>query len=73
MEIRHYPDPSLKQPASKVADPGEVTDKLEEMVRLMQESKGVGLAATQVGDGRRFFIINVEGQPGKKRCSSTRS
>ena len=65
MHIVQYPDSVLKNPAQKVADPAEVADKVEAMAKTMHDHKGVGIAATQVGISKRFFIMNVEGDPGK--------
>jgi peptide deformylase len=67
MEIVQYPAPVLKTPTEKVTDLKEVAERVEEMACTMHEAKGVGLAATQVGIGKRFFVFNVEGEPGKDR------
>ena len=67
MHILTYPNPLLRKPAETVEDLGELTAEAEEMFRVMYANKGVGLAATQVGIGKRFFVINVEGQPGKEQ------
>jgi peptide deformylase len=37
------------------------------MLQLMRESKGVGLAAPQVGLNIRMFVMNATGQPGDDR------
>jgi len=63
MDILTYPNPLLRKPAEAVEDLGALTAEAEEMLRVMYANKGVGLAATQVGIGKRFFVINVEGQP----------
>lgn len=65
MDIQRYPDPVLKTPTATVGDPQEVAGEVEEMVRVMHEHKGVGLAANQVGIAKRVCIINVEGETGK--------
>lgn len=67
MHILVYPDPSLRKPAETVESADEVADKVEEMFRLMHENKGVGLAATQVGIGKRFFVMNLEKEEGKEQ------
>jgi peptide deformylase len=36
--------------------------KLDEMIAFMRKSKGVGLAAPQIGDSRRFFVAEFDGQ-----------
>jgi peptide deformylase len=60
LEILKYPHPTLK----KVAEPvkhEEITDELRatfaEMADLMNDARGVGLAAVQVGILKRFFIM----------------
>jgi peptide deformylase len=59
-QIRQYPDPALRLRATEV---GEVDDALgdlvERMSRLMQEARGVGLAAPQVGVLRRILVYQV--------------
>jgi peptide deformylase len=65
MEILVYPNPLLRKPAEVVRDLGDVDKECEEMFRIMYEHKGVGLAATQVGIDRRFFIMNAGGTPSK--------
>jgi len=66
MDILVYPDPFLRKAADVVDDLAEVDRSVEEMLRTMYDHHGVGLAATQVGIGRRFFVMNVEQQPGKE-------
>jgi peptide deformylase len=59
-QIRQDPDPALRLRATEV---GEVDDALgdlvERMSRLMQEARGVGLAAPQVGVLRRILVYQV--------------
>ena len=65
MDILVYPDPFLRRPAEVVRDMELIGEESEEMFRVMYDHKGVGLAATQVGIGKRFFIMNTEGDPAK--------
>jgi peptide deformylase len=63
-QLTLYPQPVLR----KVAEPVEAFDPdLEETVRAMLEcmyrSKGVGLAAPQVGLRRRILCVNPTGEP----------
>jgi peptide deformylase len=39
---------------------GALRKKLDEMVLFMRKMKGVGLAAPQIGDSRRFFVAEFE-------------
>lgn len=63
--IRQYGDPVLRTPAERV----EVFDEAlvaeaHEMVRLMDDGRGVGLAAPQLGRLRRLIVIQpYEDQP----------
>lgn len=63
LTIIHWPDPRLKQPSKPVE---RFDDKLRllatRMLELMKESKGVGLAAPQVGVNLRLFVMNPTGQ-----------
>jgi len=59
-QIRQYPDPALRLPANEVEDVGDaVTELVERMTRLMQEARGVGLAAPQVGVLRRVLVYQT--------------
>lgn len=57
LKLRYYPDPILR----KVAEPVDTFDaELEELARSMVETmhreRGIGLAAPQVGVGRRLIV-----------------
>jgi peptide deformylase len=56
-QIRQYPDPVLRLTAREVEvfDEG-LTALVERMGRLMQEARGVGLAAPQIGISRRVLV-----------------
>jgi peptide deformylase len=60
-QIRQYGDPVLRMRAEPVE---QVDDELrrmgERMVSLMHDADGIGLAATQVGILRRFFVFRNE-------------
>jgi peptide deformylase len=60
-QIRQYGDPVLRMRAEPVE---QVDDELrrtgERMVALMHDADGIGLAATQVGILRRFFVFRDE-------------
>lgn len=62
MNIVFYPDPVLRQKAKPLTEINkEVCKKAEEMMELMHQAQGVGLAAPQVGWPVRLFIIDVDG------------
>ena len=68
LKIIEYPDPRLR----KVSKPIETIDaSVEELARrmleLMRQSKGVGLAAPQVGLNLRLFVMNPTPDPANDR------
>ena len=68
LQIIEYPDPRLK----KVSVPVEKFDSslkllAARMFELMRESRGVGLAAPQVGQNLRMFVMNHTGDPADDR------
>lgn len=67
MQILKYPHPVLKMKcvSLKRVD-AELLGWIDEMFEIMYETKGVGLAANQVGLPYRFFIINPTGDAEKK-------
>jgi peptide deformylase len=65
LRIISYPDPILRRVCLEVGDFGEPLRQLAaRMIELMHESKGVGLAAPQVGVPVRVFVCNPTGEPG---------
>lgn len=69
LRLRFYPDPVLRQKAAPV---GEVTEEVRkvaaEMVEIMKEEDGIGLAGPQVGVPWRIFVADVP--EGQKRSAS---
>ena len=62
MNIVNYPDPVLRQRAKPLTEINkEVYLQVEEMMELMYQAQGIGLAAPQVGWTVRLFIIDVDG------------
>ena len=60
-QIRQYPDPVLRLEAQQVeAFDQDLQQLVERMVRLMQDARGVGLAANQVGVLRRVFVVQPD-------------
>jgi peptide deformylase len=64
LQIVRWPDPRLKKASIPVE---RFDDRLRllvnRMLELMRQSKGVGLAAPQVGLNIRLFVMNPTGQP----------
>jgi peptide deformylase len=68
LKIVLWPDPRLRKMS---VDVEQFDDNLRtlvaRMLELMRQSKGVGLAAPQVGLNIRLFVMNATGQPGDDR------
>jgi peptide deformylase len=61
LKIRKFPDPVLKTKAQPVANiDGSLNHFVDSMVQTMYAAPGVGLAATQVGDGRRIVVLDTD-------------
>lgn len=59
-QIRQYPDSVLRLQAREVDEfDGSLAALAERMTRLMQEARGVGLAANQVGILRRVLVYQA--------------
>lgn len=64
LNIIAYPDPRLKKPSASVSVFDENLRLLAgRMFELMRQAKGVGLAAPQVAQNIRLFVMNATGQP----------
>jgi peptide deformylase len=62
-QIRQYGDPVLRMRADDVEGFDDELRKVgERMIQLMHDAEGVGLAATQVGIVRRFFVFTLDGE-----------
>src|SRR5690349_22769931 len=58
--VRQYPDPVLKNPAVRVAEPDDELRALTaRMADIMRASHGVGLAAPQIGVSRRVLVYGM--------------
>ncbi len=61
LEIFTYPDPVLSQKAVPVTDFGPKLKKLvKNMLFTMYHAPGIGLAAPQVGESIRMFVLDVD-------------
>ena len=62
-QIRQYGDPVLRMRADEVESFDDELRKMSaRMLGLMHDADGVGLAATQVGILRRFFVCTIDGE-----------
>ncbi len=58
--ILHYPDPRLRQKAELVTTvTPELRKLVDDMAETMYAAPGVGLAATQIGEPHRIFLIDI--------------
>ena len=56
-----WPDPRLRQPSEAVTDFGPARRALyQDLVDSMYAERGLGIAALQLGDARRVFIVEPE-------------
>ena len=63
-EVVLFPDPVLRKEAEEVTSfDDDLRSIVDGMFERMFESRGVGLAAPQVGLSRRIFVLNDEGDP----------
>ncbi|MEO0293944.1 MAG: peptide deformylase [candidate division WOR-3 bacterium] len=54
--IRIYPDLILKEKAKEVKDFSNIHYLIEEMIKVMEEEKGIGLAANQIGVASQVLV-----------------
>ena len=58
--ILHYPDPRLREKAQPVVQvTAAIKALVEDMAETMYAAPGVGLAATQIGEPHRIFVIDT--------------
>ncbi len=58
--ILHYPDKRLRERGEPVTDFGPELQRLvDDMAETMYAAPGVGLAATQLGERKRLFIVDI--------------
>ena len=65
LRIRIYGDPCLREvsePVDEIDD--EIKELAADMIEIMYENSGIGLAAPQVGIGKRLFVADTQEQEG---------
>jgi peptide deformylase len=61
--ILHYPDPRLREKGKPVTTVDDGIRKLiDDMAETMYAAPGVGLAAPQIGESVRIFVIDIAGE-----------
>jgi peptide deformylase len=64
MKIVHYPHPALRHPAKPLTSiDKELRIQCGQMIDLMYEAHGLGLAATQVALPFQLLVMNTSGDP----------
>lgn len=64
IRLRTWPDPVLREVALPVPEVTASIRRLaEQMLTIMHDAPGVGLAAPQVGVSLRLFVANATGEP----------
>ncbi|MFC5060363.1 peptide deformylase [Saccharothrix xinjiangensis] len=65
LPVRLFGDPALIQPAAQVTDfDKELRRLIRDLHDTLDDQRGAGLAAPQLGISRRVFVYNVEGTKG---------
>lgn len=62
VKILKYPDPVLREEARNISPydiDNDFLQKVASMFELMKSSNGAGIAANQIGDTRRFFLLGI--------------
>ncbi|HWS44357.1 MAG TPA: peptide deformylase [Acidimicrobiia bacterium] len=63
--IRVFGDPVLKRPTAPVTDiDGALVKLVDAMYETMYDAAGVGLAASQIGVQKRFFVYDIHDESG---------
>lgn len=66
-EIVKYPDPILQRPTEKVTEfDDELRTLADDMFESMYKAIGIGLAAPQIGVGKRMTVIDLSNQKDAK-------
>ncbi len=68
LKIAHYPEPvllTIGKPVLEHEFTGDLERVVADMFETMYEAGGVGLAAPQVFDSRRLFVMDVPDEEGK--------
>jgi peptide deformylase len=64
LNVIFYPDPRLKKYSEPVTGfDAPLAELAERMLQLMRQHRGVGLAAPQVGQNVRLFVMNATQEP----------
>ena len=60
-KVMHYPNPFLRLKSQEVDEKDEsLKDLIERMFNAMEEERGIGLAAPQIGVSKRVVVVSIE-------------
>ena len=65
--LRYYGDPVLRRKAAPAQAGPELAALVADLFDVMYREKGVGLAAPQVGESTRVFVVDVEDEVGRTK------
>ena len=66
--VRLFPDPVLRKPSRSVAPREDIRELIQRLTETMQsQPNGIGIAAAQIGDNRRIFIMDVSPRDSSKK------
>lgn len=69
LTVLHFPDSRLRQKAKPILDfDDELARFVDDMTETMYAQNGIGLAATQVGSGRRLMVIDISEERNQPQC-----
>ncbi len=61
--ILHYPDPRLRVPTKPIDEvTAAIASLIDDMAETMYAAPGVGLAAPQIGEPVRLFLVDIAGE-----------
>ena len=64
LRLRYFGDPVLRQSGRKIEKfDDQLASLSQEMIEVMKQSDGIGLAAQQVGIAEQFFVMDVPEHP----------
>jgi peptide deformylase len=67
-ELRYYGDPALQKKAAPAdAFDDDLAGLVNDLFEIMYREKGVGLAAPQLGESTRVFVVDVEDDDGRTK------
>jgi peptide deformylase len=69
-ELLYYGDPALRKMAAPAdAFDGDLAGLVNDLFEIMYREKGVGLAAPQLGESTRVFVVDVEDDEGRTKLA----